>query len=546
MIARLPITQRRQKIQSTIWVVAVCLVLWILPACRERTPRATPPRAGRNIIVVLSDTHRLDFVSGFNFSVDAPTPNVARLVKDGLSFSRAYTAIPISAPSYASILSGLPPGRHGLLNNGQKLSGELSLLPELLHELGYRTAGIVSNPFCSASYGFDRGFDTFWDGVEGIGKEGEIVTSEAIDWLRKNDAEPDRRPFFLFLAYMDAHVPYIVQGMPPSLRMAVNGKRVRDGVAENSHIVQHWPVQLQPGPNTIELSFLEDSRPVEATDDWSPLYLKDLRLSGTQQPDQLLGFHREKEGSFQRMANRARLLVSNSKNCPVEEELIFRCFRQYRQENIPSFYETGVRSFDRNFGALLDVLQDMGLYRETIILFLSDHGEMLGEHGQWGHVGHMWQESLRVPLIIKAPGVREGGVISRPVSLSQLRDLMIGLADSGKLEIEGKGRTSRVGRLFAATFPPEAPQLQIAVIGERYKVILPEQGPCRGFDLEGDVHEKTNLCGSGEMAPELSTLISAGRRMLERLKSSRQLDLNNLSLEERDSLRALGYLDSRQ
>ena len=528
-------------------VIAVALSMVATTGCAPVPPPTgttrlvSPESRGRNIILVLSDTHRLDFTSGFSPKIDGPTPHVASLVRNGVAFDNAWTPVPISAPAYATLMTGLLPIDHGLVNNQQKLSPAHPLLQEELREAGYRTAAIVSNLYCSSGHGFARGFDHFWDEVEGRGKEGGIVTSEAIEWL---ESLTDDEPFFLFVAYMDAHVPYISNTMSPSLRIQVNGARVRDTVAENSHIEQRFPISLQPGRNTITLSFLDLDGPALPADAPSPLHITGLRLASGRVLERSTGVVEVEGTRYERLANRAELVIDNREPTTIDEELVFRCFRKYRPERIPAFYEAGVRSFDRSFGRLMSHLMHKDLFDDAIIIFVSDHGEMLGEHDAWGHVGHLYEESLRIPLIIKAPGLQGGVREPTRFGLRNLHDLILTMAcgpDDGRdRAMEARSQAPFV----AVTFPPEAPSLQVAVIRDRLKVILEAGGGHRVFDIETDPEECTDIAGFLPDDPEIQALLAIARTELAAAATAESLDLGALSPDERDRLMALGYLDS--
>ncbi len=488
---------------------------------------------------MLSDTHRWDHVS---VSVDPETsltPNIARLAADGAIFDNVLTPVPISAPAYATLMTGLAPLEHGLFNNEQDLRTDLPLVQERLRDAGYRTAAVVGNPFCSAGHGFARGFDHFWDRIDGRGNHGEVITDEALRWLA---AVTDDTPFFLFLAYMDAHTPYINDEVPPSLRVEVNGAHLLDARAENAHVEQRYPVALRPGRNVVELRFLDGGAPATPADDPSPLHVRGLRLASGLAFDRERGVEPVSGTGFERLANRAELVIVNPRPTRVDDELVFRCYRKYRHENIPRFYRAGVRSFDRSLGRLIAALEDRGLYRDAVVIFLSDHGEMLGEHGAWGHVEHVHQESLRVPMVITAPGLAGGTVGPSRLGLSDVHDLILELAlgsDPGRRQTI-KARASRP--FIAATYPPEGGTLKVAAIRDQLKAVVTADGVEQVFDLTSDPGERTDLAAADRGSDAIASLLTTARDELAAAASAELLDIELLSQDERDRLRALGYL----
>lgn len=526
-------------------------------------PSATDPLvldptqvAGRSILVVLSDTHRQDHVSAGPSKTPghSMTPHLAWLARDGVTLTDTTTPVPVSAPAYASLFTGLLPAGHGVLNNHQSLGTEPPVLAETLRAAGYQTAAAVSNPFCSSAHGFDRGFDSFWDLVEGHGKGGDRVTEAALDWLDQRDAT---RPFFLFLAYMDAHTPYVTAESPASLMASVDGEPCCLLVAENSHREQRIPFTAE-GRTRLTLRALASdpgSHPhasgqsvADPPTAGSELYVTDLHVyPETLELRRLDGFETVSEGRYERLANTATVEVVPAAGTagPVEAELRFRAYRRYRPEETPDLYATGVRHFDRHFGQLLAGLGARGLYDDTIILFVSDHGEMLGEHGAWGHVDALWHESLRVPAILKAPGLEPGSDWDGPVDLTDLHGLLTGLADPSSAApptLVGQGPR------LAATYPPEAQVLRLAAQEGDYKLVgtaeaLTSDGAdLELYDLSSDPAEQHNLFAERRREPEVRRLVDALRQHLADLSGAQSLDRDALDADALKALEALGYL----
>ncbi len=303
----------------------------------------------------------------------------------------------------------------------------------------------------------------------------------------------DDTPFFLFIAYMDAHVPYTADTAPPSLRMEVNGAKVLDTIPENSHIEQRYPIVLQPGRNTVTLSFLDLDGPGLPVDAPSPLHVKNLHLASGQALGRLSGVSNVEGTGFERLANRAEFEIINPGPTTIDDELKFHCYRLYRHERIPAFYEAGVRSFDRSFGRLTSYLQARKLFDDAIVIFVSDHGEMLGEHDAWGHVGHLWGESLRIPLVIKAPGLQDESRENGRIDLRDLHDLILGLACGPENQRDRAMAARRLAPFVAATYPPEAPDLQVALMQNHLKIVVDSAGGLGVFDLETDPEETTDI-----------------------------------------------------
>ena len=165
-----------------------------------------PPKSRPSILLITIDTLRPDalgWVAGRN-----STPAIDRLAREGLRFRSAVSAVPLTGPSHASLLTGLLPRRHGVRDNGQVLSPAIPTLAEQLRRRGYSTAAFVSGYPLQRFLGLDRGFDVYDDalphGSEGwLERKAGETTAAALAWLRSA-----RRPFFAWVHYYDPHDPY--------------------------------------------------------------------------------------------------------------------------------------------------------------------------------------------------------------------------------------------------------------------------------------------------------------------------------------------------
>lgn len=169
---------------------------------------ARPPAAAPNVLLIVVDTTRADAV----FPIDpARTPTLARLAREGTSFSHARSTSAWTLPSHGSLFTGLYPSTHGAHHESHLLRPELVTLAEVLAET-HRTAGFSENPHIGLRKGFGQGFSHFeeiWRRRATL--ESVPPTIEAVlRWLSEGEQSP--RPFFVFVNLMDAHLPYA----PPS------------------------------------------------------------------------------------------------------------------------------------------------------------------------------------------------------------------------------------------------------------------------------------------------------------------------------------------
>jgi choline-sulfatase len=170
-----------------------------------------------NIILVTLDTTRADRM-GFLGSKAGLTPNLDRVALESDVFTHAYSQVPLTTPSHATMLTGTYPQFSGLRDLGDPLGKEIPFLPDILHHHGYATAAFVGSqvldPKSVAIPGFDRGFDTYdadfhsrrtgESRYESEERRAEVVVARAENWL----AQHKGRPFFIWIHFYDPHEPY--------------------------------------------------------------------------------------------------------------------------------------------------------------------------------------------------------------------------------------------------------------------------------------------------------------------------------------------------
>src|ERR1700730_5673013 len=193
----------------------VCVV-WLAASALEgaaESPNIIPP----NIILITVDTVRADRM-GFLGSKLGLTPNLDTLARESVVFTHAYSQVPLTAPSHATILSGTYPQFHQVNDFQVPLAPDLPYAPAILRAHGYRPSAFVGamvlDPHAGFARGFDRGFDTYdagfhqarpgEDRYHSTERRGGGVVAHAVAWLHQHP----RGPFFMWLHLYDAHDPY--------------------------------------------------------------------------------------------------------------------------------------------------------------------------------------------------------------------------------------------------------------------------------------------------------------------------------------------------
>lgn len=302
-----------------------------LAGCGRDEPPAADARP--NVVLISIDTLRADHLGAYGY--ERPTsPNLDRLAAEGVLFENAVAPSPWTLPSHASMLTGLVPARHGVLDADRVLPGSIPTLAETLREAGVRTAAFVNVTYLGPRNGLSRGFEDFrhFDEMR-MELSGPPAIAAIRTWL---DAHGER-PFFLFFHSFDVHSDY------------------------------------RPGPEQRELFVRPYAGPMDGT---------------TAQ------IRRIREGEY----------------TPTPEDIA----------HLRDLYDGAIRLFDERLGELFAELDRRGLTERTWIVVTSDHGEEFFEHGGVLHGRTLYEEVIRVPLIVRGPGAEAG---RRVEALAQLVDV---------------------------------------------------------------------------------------------------------------------------
>jgi len=220
------------------------------------------------------------------------------------------------------------------------------------------------------------------------------------------------------------------------------------------------------------------------------------------------------------------------------------------QQPFVDAYDRAIREADDQVAGFLAELDRLGLTDSTYVVLLSDHGEGFGEHGFVGHgfAGH--QEQLRIPLVIRGPGIAPGTRIAEPASIVDVLPTVLDLVDVAPLDVQGRSLKAALG----GALPGAARPLPFAWIGSDarglrqgdWKLLAPGGGRPVAFDLARDPRERRPVVDPSVLAPQLSALAGATaaddarRASLSAAEERQRTDAASERMME--SLRALGYV----
>lgn len=447
-------------------------------------PAVTAPADAPSVLLIAVDTLRADHLGVYGYA-KARTPHIDRLAAEGILAANAFAQSSWTRPSFATIFTSLYPSSHGAIHKAHALPDRVETLAEVLAGAGWYTVGFPNNVNVTRAFNFHQGFNeytylapalffraseaatrlTLYNGLrlvrqrflarrlrpEHFYQPAVVVTDTALRWL---DQPAARRPFFLYLHYMDPHDPYFVHPF--------NGE------------------------------------------------------------------------GYARVAN---------PNPPPESADAYR-----------ALYDGEIAYVDEQVGRLLDGLRARGLYDRTLIVLVSDHGEEFHDHGGWWHGTTLYDEQIRVPLIVKpAGGGVRGHVIEELVTTLDIMPTIlaaVGVAGPAIMQGHALPLDGRPGPDRESVFAEEDLEGNVlqALRTRSTKLITANPGNPRGlapeelYDMATDPKETRNLAASERTLLE-EMRAALGRSYLTARSHAGAVSTTDVDSATKDRLRALGYLD---
>lgn len=447
-----------------------------------------------NVIFILSDDHRYDFMSCVEGCPKfLTTPNLDRIAAEGALFKNAFVTTSLCSPSRASILTGQFMHHHNVVDNQREVPSGTQFFPMFLQADGYQTGFIgkwhMGHDVDDPRPGFDHwvsfaGQGEYFNPILNIngqrsqqtGYTTDVLTKLALDWLEEH--QDGDQPFFLYLSYKAVHYPFT-----PAPRFA--GKYANE------------PIDYPDTMANTDRNYATQ-----------PRWVLDRRYS-------IHGIDHMQTGAFDQD--------------PVPDfDALYR-----------SYAET-VHGLDENIGRVLDFL-DVSELKNTVVIYMGDNGFELGEHGFYDK-RDAFEHSIRVPMLARAPGrIRPGTVVEGMVQNIDVAPTILdvcGVAVPPTAEFDGQSMQP----LWAAT-PGSSPEWRdhilyeyhwewnfpatpttLAIRTDRYKFIYYHGvWDHNGFyDLESDPHERHNLIDVPTYQAQITSL---QQQLFDELEASGGLNL---------------------
>lgn len=374
-------------------IVLLCAVFFpfFLTAQKKQTKRP-------NIIYMMSDDHGYQAISAYGFGLNN-TPNIDKLVEKGMLFTRAFVTNSICGPSRAVMLTGKHSHINGFKDNHSRFNGDQPTVAKYLHAAGYQTALVGKWHLESDPQGFD-----YWNIVPGQGSYynpdfiemgirkrvpgyvTNITTDFAINWLNNRDKE---KPFFLVYQQKAPHRNWMPEEKYYHLFDSTK-----------------FPVPSNYFDKYKTRTRAAKEQEMEVATDMN--YAYDLKLAFDLTREERVGLANMWQGIYDRFTPEQKKTWEAAYGPMIEafkkanlsgDELAVWKYQRYMKD-----YLRCVQSVDDNVGRLMTYLEENNLEENTIVIYTSDQGFYLGEHG-WFDKRFMYEESFRTPLIIKWPGV---------------------------------------------------------------------------------------------------------------------------------------------
>ncbi len=472
-------------------------------------------QADLNIILVVVDALRADHLGCYGYPKNT-SPNIDRLAAEGVLFSRAYAQAPRTKESTASLVTSLYPSTHNVSRLGNVLPESSRTLTEMTRDAGFATAVVSANPLVSPTFGFGRGADFFYT-------EAPSVLEKTV-LLRISRTLGRRIRPLVWIAPLMARAEALLP-----IRGATYPFAGRDADRLNAAFLG-WLDGLGDAPFFAYLHYMEPHAPYAPPPPYDTMF--DPGYTGPKVTGYPAG---------------ESLMLPFVESAPVPEA---------ERVNMVAQYDGSIAYFDREFGTRLAELDARGLGGETLVILTSDHGEEFYDHRGWGHGQSLYEELIRVPLIVWSPGRLAGGrVVEDVVRHVDLMPTILGAAGAVETldapEFEGVNlwamlrANAELGtelRVFAEVL--SGGHFARALLRGHWKLIFTKFGARERvmlFDLARDPIESDDLA---EDRREIAETMLAELDRLSAAAASRKQDSGTMVIDQEteERLRALGYV----
>ena len=382
-------------------------------SCSQKENTSGQPAKPMNILYIMTDDHSFQTISAYDKRY-IQTPNIDRIANEGVRFTNSFVANSISGPSRACMLTGKHSHKNGFIDNAHTFDGSQQTFPKLLRKAGYQTAMIGKWHLTSDPTGFD-----YWNILVGQGDyynpifidNGEkrqiegyatnITTDLALDWL---DNKRDKsKPFCLLLHHKAPHRTWMPDTCDLRLYDDVTfplPENFYDDYAGRIAASEQEMSIIKDMDIVYDLKMADKENEIHSSN--ADLEKYGRELYNRMNPDQKAAWDAYYDPIIQDFKAKKR----------TGKELAEWKYQRYMHD-----YLRVIHSVDRNIGIVLDYLEKNDLLDNTLIVYTSDQGFYMGEHG-WFDKRFMYEECQRMPLIIRYPKAIKAGSTSNAICMN--------------------------------------------------------------------------------------------------------------------------------
>jgi len=479
-----------------------------------------------NILIITTDQQRTDSLSCYG-STFTQTPNLDQLGAAGAVCERAYCTNPVCTPARASIFSGQYMSRHGAWNVGMNVPDDVEMISHRLGQLGFRTHyigkahfqafGGIPEETLEPTRGWEQHYPAFtgpyygFETVElALGHVTYGLAGHYGAWVRSQVTEEQ----FQLLQEAKRHGDLYFGGNAYDWDIPL---RLHNSVWTADRTIDFLKIHDRRQPFLLAVGFQDPHHPhgvpVGFEDRVDP---KDVPLPRytegelEDKPPHFLAAHR---GRLEESGFRGNYMVAGQgrgADFSLVSEQDARLGRAY--------YHSMVRLIDQQMGRILDCLEERGLAENTLVIFTTDHGELLGDHGLWMKGPFHYEELVRIPMLLCWPkgipgGQRVRGLVSQvdlaPTILSAVGEEVPGEMDGVDALplLRGEVEAVRDATIIECTDDPRGLRLKTVVTVDRKLTIYHGQDFGELCDLEADPGEVRNLWDAPSYAANRQLLI---------------------------------------
>lgn len=348
-----------------------------------------------NVIFIISDDHTSQAISAYGSKL-AKTPNIDRIAREGAILYNNVVTNSICGPSRATLLSGKYSHSNGYKFNEKQFDVSQHVFPEDLQKTGYQTAWIGKMHLGTLPHGFDYlnilpGHGSYYNS-DFVNSKNEthryngyvtdVITQLSKEWLETRDK---KKPFFMVVGHKATHRSWL-----PSLQDLGAYDNITFPLPSTFYDTYEGRIAAQDQDMSIEKTMvLKEDLKVDADYDSKSSWSSYNRFT-PEQKSKFKAYYDKIAAEF------------------AEKKLTGKALTEWKYQRYIRDYLSTAKSLDRNIGELLDYLDKTGLSKNTVVIYTSDQGFYLGEHG-WFDKRFIYEESLKTPFVIRYPGVIKAG-----------------------------------------------------------------------------------------------------------------------------------------